>query len=77
MIVSEARAALANMVAAVNRLAAIEDAAGDLLAVLDNHDSFRVAMAALSPQDAERVRLARLALTRALRWKEGDHEHQP
>ena len=71
MVANEARAALANMAAAVNRLAAIEDAASDLLAVLDNHDSFRAAMAALPPQDAERVRLARLALVRALRWEEG------
>lgn len=71
MAADHARAALAGMATAVERLAAVEDAASELLALLDHHDSFRTAMSALPQQDAEDVRLARLKLVKALRRNGG------
>lgn len=68
---THARAALASMTTAVECLTAVEDAAHELLDLLDYHDSFRTAMAALSQQDAELVRLARLKLVKALRRNGG------
>lgn len=68
---THARAALASMTTAVEHLTSVEDAASELLDLLDHHDSFRTAMSALPQQDAERVRLARLKLVKALRRNGG------
>lgn len=54
----------------IDRLEGIEDAALDLLEVLDWHDVFRNGMEGLSPEDCEKVRLARLKLSKILHREE-------